>query len=132
MILGLWFGRVIAKARYVKNEKGCGSFRGVEKVVGGVGDAKLLANVGCVAAGGWRFATFGVEALDCRSAREDTGAVMAEDIDQEPRNGIRVGRGRIGNGLAGDAAAVGRFPRGSGEMFAEGLAIFIEELGIGG
>jgi len=56
---------------------------------------------------------------------------MAKDRDEKPWNGIGVRRRRIGNGLAGDTAAVVRFPRRSGEMLAEQFAVFVEELGIG-
>jgi hypothetical protein len=106
-------------------------FGGVEEVVGGVGGAGFLAGVGGVAAGGGRFAAFGVEALDGGGAGEDAGAVMSEDGDEEPRNGIGIGRRSVGDGFAGDAAAIVGFPRGTGKMLAEGFAILVEELGVG-
>ena len=41
------------------------------------------------------------------------------------------GEGTLATALPSDAAAVIRFPRRSGEMFAEGFAVFVEELGVG-
>src|SRR5712692_1749851 len=108
-----------------------GLFRGVEEVVSGVWHADFLANVRSVAAGRWCFATFGVEALDGCGAREHAATIVAEDVDEKPWNGISVRRRRIGNGFAGNTAAVTRFPGRSGEMFTEGFAILVEELGVG-
>src|SRR5258706_10193196 len=106
-------------------------FRDVEQVVSGIRHADFLADVRSVAAGRWRFATFGVEALDSCGARKHAGAVVAQKVDEKPGNGIGVRRRRIGNGFASDAAAVVRFPGRSREMFAERFAILVEELGIG-
>src|ERR1700686_359742 len=108
-----------------------GSLRGVEKVVGGVGDAEFLVCVGGIAAGGWRFAAAGVEALNGGGAGEHASTIVADDVDEKPGNGIGVRRWGVGDGFAGDAAAVVGLPSGAGEMFAEGLAIFVEELSVG-
>src|ERR1700676_175647 len=105
---------------------GCGLFRCVEKVVGGIRSADFLAYVRGVAAGRGSFATFGVEALDGCGARENAGAFVAHDVDEKPGNGIGVRRRSISNGFAGDTAAVVRFPGWCGEMFAEGFAILVE------
>jgi hypothetical protein len=103
---------------------------GVEEVVGGVGGAKFLAGVGGVATGGGGFAAFGVKALDGGGAGEDAGAVVGEDGDEEPGDGIGVGRGSVGDGFTGDAAAIVGLPGGAGKVFAEGFAVLVEELGV--
>jgi hypothetical protein len=72
-----------------------------------------------VASRRWCFAAFGVEALDGCDAGENAAAIVADDVDEKPWNGIGVRRRRIGNGFAG------------GEMFAEEFAILVEELGVG-
>jgi hypothetical protein len=108
-----------------------GLFRHVEEIVSRVRDADFLADVRSVASGRWCFATFGVEALDGCDAGENAAAIVADDVDEKPWNGIGVRRRRIGNGFAGDTAAVARFPGRSGEMFAEEFAILVEELGVG-
>src|SRR5229473_1442394 len=123
----MWPRRTI---RYLKG-KTEGSLRGVEEVVGGVWNAEFLAEVRSVAAGGRCFAPFGVETLDGCGAGQHAAAIVADDVDEKPRNRIGVRRRRIGNGFAGNTAAVVRFPGRSGEMFAEGLAILVEELGVG-
>src|ERR1700738_4104632 len=82
-----------------KSQKGMGGLlRGVEEVVGGVGDADFLVCVGGVAAGGWRFTAAGVEALSRGGAREHASAIVADDVDEKPGNGICVGRWRVGDG----------------------------------
>src|SRR5580704_5866227 len=98
-----------------------GSLRGVEEVVGGIRHAEFLADVRSVAAGRGRFAAFGVEPLDGCSAGEHTVAFVGDNVDEKPGNRIGVGRRSVGNGFAGDTAAVFRFPGGPGEMFTEGL-----------
>src|SRR5208282_62862 len=72
--------------------------RGVEEVVGGIGDAYFLSGTHGVAAGCGRFAAFGVEALDGCGAGEHAAAFMAHDIDEKPGNGISVGRRHVGDG----------------------------------
>jgi hypothetical protein len=108
------------------SERQVESLGGEEEVVGGVGDAEFLAGMCCVAAGGGGFATFGVEALDGGGAGEYAAAFMADDIDEEPGDGIGVRRRCIRNSFAGDAATVVGLPRGAGKMFAEGLAGGVE------
>src|SRR5258708_17438544 len=123
----MWPRRTI---RYLKG-KTEGSLRGVEDVVGGVWNAEFLAEVRSVAAGGRCFAPFGVETLDGCCAGEHAAAIVADDVDEKPRNRLSVGRRRVGNGFAGNTAAVVRFPGRSGEVFAEGFAVLVEELGVG-
>src|SRR5229473_3767772 len=123
----MWPRRTI---RYLKG-KTEGSLRGVEEVVGGVWNAEFLAEVRSVAAGGRCFAPFGVETLDGCYAGERAAAIVADDVDEKPRNRLSVGRRRVGNGFAGNTAAVVRFPGRSGEMFTEEFAILVEELGVG-
>jgi hypothetical protein len=106
-------------------------FGGEENVVGGVGDAQLLIGVGGVAARCGSLAAFGAEALDEAGAGEDAGAFVADHTDEEPRNGIGVGRGRVRSGFAGDAATVAGFPGGTSEMLAERFAVLIEKLSVG-
>ena len=113
-------------AQRIANGKTEKSLWGEEEVVGGVGNAEFLAEVRSVAAGRRCLAPVGVEALDGGSARKDAAAIVADDVDQKPGNRISVGRGRIGNGFAGDTAAVVGFPGRSREMFAEGFAILVE------
>ncbi len=109
-----------------------GLFRRVQEVVSGVWDADFLADVRSVASGRWCLATFGVEALDGCDAGEHAAAIVTDDFDEKPGNGIGVRRRRIGNGFASNTAAVVCLPGGSGEMFTEGFAILVEELGVGG
>src|SRR5258708_9836721 len=123
----MWPRRTI---RYLKG-KTEGSLRGVEEVVGGVWNAEFLAEVRSVAAGGRCFAPFGVQTLDGCYAGKHAAAIVADDVDEEPRNRLSVGRRRVGNGFAGNTAAVVRFPGRSGEMPAEEFAILVEELGVG-
>jgi hypothetical protein len=87
--------------------------------------------VGRVATGNGCFATFGVETLDGGDGGEHAGTVVADDVYEKPGDGIGIGRGSVGGGFTCDAAAVVGLPGRPGEMFAEGLAIFVEELGIG-
>src|SRR6267143_5589705 len=115
----------------ILNGKTEGSLRGVEEVVGGVWNAEFLAEVRSVAAGGRCFAPFGVETLDGCYAGQHAAAIVADDVDEKPRNRLSVGRRRVGNGFAGNTAAVVRFPGRSGKMFAEEFAILVEELGVG-
>jgi hypothetical protein len=84
-----------------------------------------------VATSGGGFATFGVEALNGGGAGEYASAVVADDVDEQPGNGVGIWRRNVGDGFTGDAAAVVGLPGGPGEMFAEGLAIFVEELSVG-
>src|SRR6516162_318066 len=102
---------------------------GEKDVVGGVGDAHFLVHVGFVAAAVWRFASPGVEPLDrsdlCQRA---FATAMARDRDQQPRDGILVGRGVVGRSFPGDAAAVVGFPRRSAVMLAERLAVLVGKL----
>ena len=77
------------------------------------------------------FATLGVEALDGGGAGEYAGAVVGDDVDEQPGDGIGIGRGSVGDGFTGDATAIVGLPRRSGEMFTDGLAVFVEELGVG-
>src|SRR5713101_8449858 len=121
----------LAEQSAILNRKTEGSLLGVEKVVGGVWNAELLAEVRSVAARRRCFAPFGIETLDGCGAGQHAAAIVADDVDEKPRNRISVRRRRIGNGFAGNTAAVVRFPGRSGEMFAEGLAILVEELGVG-
>ncbi len=83
-----------------------------------------------VAARSWGFATLGVQALDACGRRQHAVAIVADDLDEKPGNGIGVNR-HIGDGFASHAASVVCLPGGSGEMFAEGLAMLVEELGVG-
>jgi len=69
---------------------GGGLFPGVEKVVGGIGNADFLAAVRSVAAGRGRFAASGVEALDGGGAGEHAGTFVAHNVDQKPGNGVGV------------------------------------------
>ena len=82
--------------------------------------------------GGGGFTAFGVDALDAGGARENAVAFVADHVDKQPWDGVGIGRRSIGDGFAGDAAAIVRFPGGAGEMLAEWFAILIKELGIGG
>jgi hypothetical protein len=107
-------------------------WRGVEEVVGGVGGANFLAGVRGIATGGGGFAAFGVDALDAGGARENAVPFVADYVDQQPWDGVGIGRRGIGDGFAGDAAVIVRFPSGAGEMLAEWFAILIEELGVWG
>ena|ERR1700720_165499 len=120
-----------AELSRILNGKTGGSLRGVEEVVGGVWNAEFLADVRSVATGRRCLTPFGVEALDGRYAGEHAAAIVADDVDEKPRNRIGVRRRRVGNGFAGYAAAIVRFPGRSGEMFAEVFAIVVEELGVG-
>src|SRR5580704_863146 len=108
-----------------------GLLRSVEKIVGGIGNTDFLARVCRVAAGCGGFASFGVEALNAGGAGKYAAAFMTHDVDKKPGNGIGIRRRHIGNGFAGDTAAVICLPGWSGKMFTEGFAVFIEELGVG-
>lgn len=108
-----------------------GLFGRIEKVVSGIGDAKLVIDMLGVAAGGGEFASLGVDALDGRGARKDAVSFMTYDVDKQPGNGIGIGRRCIGDGFAEDPAAVGGFPGRSGEMLAKELAVFVEKLSVG-
>jgi hypothetical protein len=110
---------------------GGGLFGSEEEIVGGVGGTKFLIGVVGIAARGGGFAALGIKALDGCGAREDAGAFMTDDTDEEPGNGIGIGRGSIGDGFAVDAARVTCEPGGAGEMFAEEVAVGVEEIGIG-
>src|SRR5712675_1338191 len=114
------------------SRRAAGSLGGEEQIVGGVWRTDFLADVRSVAAGGGCFASFGVEALDGCGAGEHAAAFVGDDVDQEPGNGIWVGRRCVRDGFAGDTAAIAGFPRRPGEMFAEGLSVVVEELRVGG
>jgi len=102
-----------------------------EQVVGGIGGAEFLVNMGGIAIGGGSFSSLGVEALDGSSSRKDTLAFVTNHMDEKPGNGIGIrGRG-VGNSLAGYAAAVTGHPGGPSEMFAEGFAVGVVEVGVG-
>jgi hypothetical protein len=106
-------------------------FCAVEKIVGGICDADFLAGVGGVATGGWGFAAFGVEALDVIGAIEDAFAIVGDYVDQEPGDGVRIGRWDVRGGFAYYFAAIAGFPGRAGVVLAEEGAVF-EELGVGG
>src|SRR5580704_6629103 len=105
--------------------------RGVEKVVGGVRHTNLLAGVHGIASGRGRFATFGVEAPNGRGAREHAAALVAHDVNEKPGNRIRIWRGHIRDSFARNTASIFCFPGWPSKMFAEGFAVFVEELGVG-
>jgi hypothetical protein len=84
-----------------------------------------------VTAGGGSFAALGVEALDGRGAGEDAVALVTDDMDEEPGNGVGIRRRGIGDGFSIDAAGVTGHPGWSGEMLAEEIALGVEEVGIG-
>ena len=65
-------------------------FLAEKEAVSGVGHSDFLSNVRSVAAGSWRLSTFGVQALDAGGRREHAAAVVADDIDEKPGNGIGV------------------------------------------
>jgi hypothetical protein len=83
-----------------------------------------------VAPGGRGFAALGVQALDGSGTRKDAIAFVADDMNEEPRNGIGIGRGSVRNSFAIDAAGVASQPRGSFEMLAEEIAVGVEEVGV--
>lgn len=56
---------------------------------------------------------------------------VADDVDEQPRNRTRIVPIYARNGFARHPAAVSGFPCRSGEMFAEQLAILVEELCVG-
>jgi hypothetical protein len=62
-----------------------------------------------------------VEALDGCGAREHAGAFVPHTIDEQPGNGLRVRGGRVGNGFAGDTAAVLRLPGGPAKCLPKRL-----------
>src|SRR6266853_5498950 len=84
-----------------------------------------------IAARGWRFSAFGVQALHGGGAREAAVSGMAGNFEKQPGDGLGVGRIDCDEEFAGDAAAVVRLPGGPGEMFAEWLSFDIGELGFG-
>jgi hypothetical protein len=118
------------RKRYEKSEVDL-RLGGKEEVVGSVGRAEFLAGVIGIATRAWRFATFGVDALDGGGSCEDASAFMADDVDEEPGDGIGVGRGSVGDGLAVDATGIAGHPGWPGEMFAEEIAVGVEEVGVG-
>src|SRR4029077_12529463 len=100
-------------------------------MVGGIWHANFLASVDRVATGSRRFAALGVQALNLCHAREHPVALVAYHVDQQPGNGITIGRRNCGNSLALHAAAIAPFPRRSNGMLAKRLAILVEELRLG-
>src|SRR5271169_489519 len=85
-------------------------FRGEEEIVGRIRHTYFLVNMCGIAAGSGRFAAFGINALDECYAREHAFSAAADDCDQQPGDGIRIGRRRVSCGFANDAAAIARFP----------------------
>jgi hypothetical protein len=102
-----------------------------EDIVGRIGDAEFLADVVGVASRRGGLAAFGVDALERGDRNEDACPAVTYDLHQQPWDGASVGGRGVGSGFAGNAATVGGFPRGSGEMFAEWLAVFVEEVRVG-
>ena len=87
--------------------------------------------MGTVTSEDWRYATLGVEALNRGDVRERTAAFVADGVDEQPRNRTRILSIYARNDFARDPADVSGFPCRSGEMFAEQLAILVEELCVG-
>jgi hypothetical protein len=106
-------------------------FWGVEEVVGRIGHTHFLIEVIGIATVGWRLPTVCVELLDSRGAREYAIAIVANNLDEKPRNGISIGRTRCDSDFAIHSAAVFRLPARSSGMLARRLALIIEELRIG-
>src|SRR6266478_721528 len=104
----------------------------VEKVVCGIRNSNFLIDVIGIATIGRSFAAFGVDALNGGSARENAGAGVADNFEQQPADGFGVGRIRVDNKLAGNAAAVVGLPRRSSQMLAEWLLLDVEKLSVGG
>jgi hypothetical protein len=105
-----------------------GLFGREEEVVGGIRDAHILTSMRAVATWGGSLASLRVKTLDRSNSSEDAFPAVAHHRYQEPRDGVVVGRRRIGCGFSGDAAAVIRFPCGSGVVLAERLAVLVCEL----
>jgi len=88
-IVGL-FGQVDRRIRFRESLERI--IWGVEEVVGRVGRADFLADVRCVAAGRWRFATLVLRRWMV-VARESRRAIVADDVDEKPWNGTASGEG---------------------------------------
>jgi len=63
----------------------------VEEIVGRIPHADFPAGVRSVAAGRGCFATFCIKALNGRDAREQAVAVVTDDVDEQPGNGLGIG-----------------------------------------
>jgi len=109
---------------------GC-SLTGVEVIVGGIGALAFSVQVRGVAAFRGRFTVVSVDALNGRDVEKQAVSRASNDVDEEPRNGIGIGRVDVGDGLAGDFAAIGQLPTGSGEMAADDFALFIFQFCVG-
>ena len=102
------------------------------KVVGGVGCAKFLSEMVGIATCGRSFSPFGVNALNRSGAGEDSGALVADDVDQKPGNGIGIWGRRTCGSLAIDPTGIAGHPGRPSKMFAEEIAVDVKEIGVRG
>ena len=109
---------------------GC-SLAGVKVIISGIRTFAFRGDVPGVATCGGRLAVVCVDALNGRDLEKQAVSRASDNVDEEPGNGIGIGGFDMGDGFAGDFAAIGQLPTGSGKMGADDFALIIFQLRVG-
>ena len=104
---------------------------GVKVIISGIRTFVFRGDVPGVATCGGRFAVVCVDALNGRDLEKQAVSRASDNVDEEPGNGIGIGGFDMGDGFAGDFAAIGQLPTGSGKMGADDFALIIFQLRVG-